>query len=376
MRMRSKKLSWLGVLGMVAGLGCDRSSSPPTPPEEPPAPRKFVPPADSQLPSLLGLDAGELEPVDPPAPAGDLFAEAEAFQDLEGCVRQRAKLDPVVGDALDALGYDTFLRDACRVIEAVKARSTAPCDPITARSLRDRCAMSVAVVLGDSQTCPMEGQAHDPLCVALARRDPRLCVSVPADRRASCRAMLAKDPKKCGGEGRCVRRVERWRRLLPEAASKPELGTKVTLQLTATSDGGRSKPVEVDLSTYVYPAMVVKLAGTTRILIGEMASAPWPPYTIATEPRASVVLVASPENIKQGVRSLGGDALGFELLVPKVAAVSSKTERTPATVTMDMVGTDIGSPVRFTVEADVGEEGASWHVSLRVNTYVRDVVTR
>lgn len=359
----------------VALAGCEKDS-PPLPPQEPPPRPRFVPPADSELPRLLGFDAGDVVPPDPAPPPGDLKAEADSFKDLDSCVRQRAALDPVVGDAVDALGYETFLRDACRVVEAVKTRSTAPCDPITASSLRERCAMSVAVVLGDNQTCPMVGQAHDPLCVALARRDPRLCASVGPDRKATCRAMLAKDRKKCGSDARCERMVERWKGLLPETSDKPELGTKVTLELTAIVDGGKQKPTRVDLSSHVNPAMVVNMAGSTRILIGEVATAPWPPFQIASDPRIALVLMAAPENIKQGVRSLGAEQFGFEVLIPKTALLSSKAERSPAAVTIDMVGTDIGSPVRFNVEADVGEEGSGWHVSLKVNTYVRDVITR
>lgn len=375
--------SWMAAAQATVGMaatccvlaGCDKDT-PPLPPQEPPPRPKFVPPADSELPALLGLDAGDFVPPDPAPPAGDLKAEADAFKDLDTCVRQRASLDPVVGDAVDALGYETFLRDACRVVEAVKTRSTTPCDPITATSLRERCAMSVAVVLGDSQTCPLVGQAHDALCVALARRDPRLCSGVGGGSRATCRAMLAKDKKKCGNDARCERMVERWKSLLPETSDKPELGTKVTLELTAIVDGGKQKPTKTDLSSRVNPAMVVNMAGRTRILIGEPVSAPWPPFQIATEPRVSMVLMATPENIKQGVQSLGSEQFGFELLVPKTAMLSSKAQRSPAAVTIDMVGTDIGSPVRFNVEADVGEEGNGWHVNLKVNTYVRDVVTR
>lgn len=370
----------LRAAALVAALACAiagcEKDSPPLPPQEPPPKPRFVPPADSELPLLLGLDAGDFVPPDPPPPAGDLRAEADSFKDLDSCVRQRATLDPVVGDAVDALGYETFLRDACRVIEAVKTRSTAPCEAITATSLRERCATSVAVVLGDSQTCPMVGQSHDALCVALARRDARLCASVGADRKATCRAMLARDKKKCGADARCGRMVERWKGLLPETSDKPELGTKVTVELTAIVDGGKQKATRVDLSSHVNPAMVVKMAGSTRILIGEVVSAPWPPFQVATEPRVSMVLMASPENVKQGIHALGAEQLGFELLIPKTASLSSKAQRSPAAVTIDMVGTDIGSPVRFNVEADVGEEGSSWHVSLKVNTYVRDVVTR
>lgn len=326
---------------------------------------------------MLGLDAGEVPPtpLDPPPPAGDLKAEADAFVDLETCVRQRARVDSVLGDAIDALGYDTLMRDSCRLIEAVKTKSVTACEPIVASSLRDRCNMSVAVVSGDSLLCPMSGQNHDALCVALARKDPRLCASVPLERRTTCRAMLGRDSKKCTGDKRCERMVDRWKTLIPTVEAKQELGTKIRLEVTERIDGGKQKPVTADLSQFVVPATVFKSPSGAKIMIGEMTAAAWPPFRIAPDPRLAMTLVAAPENIKQGIHPLGSEALAFELLVPKVAQLSSSKQIAPATVNVDMLGIDIGSPVRFNVEVDLGDEANGFHVSLNINTYVRDVVT-
>jgi hypothetical protein len=355
--------------------GCDKDP-PSSAPEQPPPPSrpKGAPLSDEEMERALGLEAGALSgpAADPPPPAGDLKQEADGFTDLEACVRQRARVDAVLGDAIDALGYDTLLRDSCRVIEAVKAKSTAACEPIVASSLRDRCVMSVAVVSGDMLLCPMSGQNHDGLCVALARRDLRLCASAPGDKRSTCRAMLSSDPKKCSGDKRCERMVGRWKGLLPPAESKPELGTKVRAEITEKPDGGRPTTVTVDLSQVVTPATVLKSAGGTRIIVGETSSSAWPPFRLAPDPRLALSLLATPENIKQGAHALGADALVFELLAPKTGLFSSKDEKVPATVTIDMVGTEIGSPVRLRVEVDLGEEH---HISLNINTYVRDVVT-
>src|SRR5438874_908997 len=78
-------------------------------------PTPSAPPNPSSVVDTLGLDAGVIgEGIDPPPPAGDLKAEIERFTTLDACVAEKAKLDPLVGDALRAIGYDTFLRDACR----------------------------------------------------------------------------------------------------------------------------------------------------------------------------------------------------------------------------------------------------------------------
>ena len=63
--------------------------------------------------AALGLDASGIGTlVDPPRPAGDFKVDVDAFTTIEDCMRDRAKVDPVVGDALENIGYDTFLRDA------------------------------------------------------------------------------------------------------------------------------------------------------------------------------------------------------------------------------------------------------------------------
>src|ERR1019366_1781105 len=95
----------------------------------------------------LGLDGGSLEVrLDPPAPAGDLKAEIARFTTLDACVDGLARVDPIAGDALEAIGYDTFLRDACRVLDATKANDPGRCPAIEASSLEARCRTTVAEV--------------------------------------------------------------------------------------------------------------------------------------------------------------------------------------------------------------------------------------
>src|SRR5579864_4561620 len=68
--------------------------------------------ADLKRLSLLSLEGGEA-PFDPPVAAGDLAADIAAFTNIEACV-EHASVEPFLGDALQAIGYDSFVRDACR----------------------------------------------------------------------------------------------------------------------------------------------------------------------------------------------------------------------------------------------------------------------
>ena len=109
--------------------------------------------------------------LDPPRPSGDLRADLDAFTTVEACAEKRAGIDPLVGDALDAIGYETFLRDACRMLDAMKAEDAKRCDAIDASSLRARCRARVAMVAGRADDCPLRSESEpalgrEPACVA------------------------------------------------------------------------------------------------------------------------------------------------------------------------------------------------------------------
>src|ERR1044071_6588769 len=64
----------------------------------------------------IEAEAGIELAVDPSPPSGDLKSDIESFTTLDACVRARAMADPLLGDAIEALGYDTLMRDACRIL--------------------------------------------------------------------------------------------------------------------------------------------------------------------------------------------------------------------------------------------------------------------
>jgi hypothetical protein len=353
--------------------GCEpHPEPPPRGPELParPAPR----PIDAGLAQMIGVDA-DVPVEDPPAPAGDLKAEVDAFTTVEACVAARATLDPVVGDAIDAIGYDSLLHDACRVLLAIKKRDIAECEPIVSSSLREHCTASVAIVVGDEGMCPLALETHDPLCVALARRDSRLCTAVSRTDRALCRAILAHDAAKCEGNKRCARLVARWSGLVSDAAQGPELGTRISMTVTPGGDAGDEKPKTFDLSMHGGPATVRRSVAGTSILLGEASTKGWPPTMIAPEPRLSLVLSASPSTIKQGRHAVTRDAVAFVMLAPKTATMSSEDMTDAAVLDVDLIGLEVGAPVRFTLEVSMPHERGGYRVRLEVNTFVRDVVS-
>ena len=152
----------------------------------------------SGVASALHIDAAVFElSVDPPAPAGDLKADVAAFTTLEACVEKRTQLDPLVADALESIGYETFLFDACRALGAIKARDQKRCLAIESSFLQKRCERDVAIVAGDENACPFEvptrhEYGRDPLCIAVASRTPALCAGVSMLERARCEALASR----------------------------------------------------------------------------------------------------------------------------------------------------------------------------------------
>src|SRR5262249_57692027 len=114
----------LGTLG-CAKSGVRRGERGEAPPEGP-----------ARVAEKLAIDAAVTEPIDPPPQAGDLRGELDAFTTIDACVNQHAALDPLVGDAIRAIGYDTLLRDACRMLDAAKRDDPKPCDAIDPSPLR------------------------------------------------------------------------------------------------------------------------------------------------------------------------------------------------------------------------------------------------
>jgi hypothetical protein len=367
--------SLLALLTAASLTACD-DRPPRDPPDEPPrpVPRRVD---DAGLAALLGLDAGEIPELpqpDPPAPAGDLKSEVDSFTSLDACVASRADFDPVVGDAVDVLGYDTLKRDACRVLQAANKKDVSLCEAILASSLRQHCTATVAVTTGDPLLCPMVGTNHDPLCIALARRDDRLCVTTAPSDRLLCQAVLAREPTLCRRDARCARRVERWKSFLPERIERPDLGTRATVHVAEVIEGGTLPAQAFDLARAIQGATVRESPKGRHVELGDTSSVAWPPASILTTPRFLLRMMATKEVTRQGRHPAPQGAVEFELLLPHRGKLATDTIEGPLLLDVDMFGTDIGDPVRFTLEARVGPSHRKFHVKLVINTFVRDVV--
>jgi hypothetical protein len=366
----------------AGALGCDKG--------EPPRPREVPAATPSAIASALGVDAASLaETVDPPAPAGDLHAEIEHFTTLDACVKERSNLDPLLADALTAVGYDTFVVDACRMLDAAKAKDPKRCEPVAASSLRARCERVTAVAAGDPDLCPWAiasrvSGGRDPICLALAMRDSRLCVAAQRSERFTCEAALSKDEKRCDVQGRepdramCRRESRRYRALLVDNAERPASGSaaaplpaasaKLALHgLEGTTDAvPESTDVTDDVSRGV--VLLVQRDGV-RFDVGDLRElgtgfiAPSP----VLRPHLGLTLYAL-----TGIKDARVEKA--ELGVPGAATLLTPGQRASLHVTVTKLDPKRGGEVVLAIEGEMGNSPHGFKLKAEVTTFVRDVV--
>jgi hypothetical protein len=349
---------------------------------------------------LLGVDAGELEtPVDPPAPAGDLKAEIDRFTTVDACTLERARLDPLVGDALEAIGYDTFLRDACRMIDAAKANDASRCAAIDASSLEARCRATVAEVGGTPDACPWDSasrptRGRDPRCVAVASRDPRLCVAVPEPlERATCEATLASDDRSCAkvptraALSRCSRDAARWRNVLASAgadgahASPLVVAGKLHVERADRPDAAES--IDVDLAPDLARGVTILVQRDgARFALGPLTEAGLDFIAPSPHVRASLALelfvapLATPPKAQRGADR--ADSVPrierAELVVPGRSPLSTPGAQSTLAAKIDKLDPARAGVVAVVVDGNISAAGSTWRVHAEATTFVRDVV--
>jgi hypothetical protein len=207
------------------------------------------PPAVPAAPIADASDPASPVAIDPPSPPGDLKGDVDAFTTLDDCVRSHSRLDPLIGDAIEAIGYDTLIRDACTVVAAAKAGDARRCNAIDVSALRERCVSTVAALAQKPDVCPWQNPdrpllGRDAACVAIASRDPRLCAGAAEEvDRATCVAIAGRDVAACAKLARssdrlrCDRGAARWRTSISGTPPKNTSASEGTLHLETLYGG-------------------------------------------------------------------------------------------------------------------------------------------
>ncbi len=336
----------------------------------------------ASLAQALGKDASDLiETTDPAPAAGDLKNEVARFTTLDACVAEHNALDPLVGDGLLAIGYDNFLRDTCRLLEATQAKDARRCTPIEASALRTRCEAFVAMSSAKAEACPLDIPAdrtrgRDATCVAMATRDPRLCVGEIASRRISCEALVTGDRTRCKSlanpnERRlCERDTERWKTMLDAPSSGlPALSARrVHLELHPLEGSRESTDAKLDDATDAERGLVlVKELATTRLRIGALLDLGAVPHLSGADVRMGMLLAAKDGSAEARIER-------FELEVPgglTLVVPGTQSDLHAKLVKLDRVR---GGDVQLELEGTIGTAPHAYRIKGTITTFVRDIV--
>jgi hypothetical protein len=369
------------ALAGAASSACDKSpfeeEPAPPPPRSPPGPH--APGADPTGAPGLDFDGGPyVEGSDPPPRAGDLKSDVEAFTSLERCIAQHASLDPVVGDAIQSIGYDTLLRDACRVLQAIKQKDATLCAAITATGLQHHCEAMVAMATQDADKCPWVAEAdrrsgRDATCLAVATHDPRACAADLAERQPTCEALTTGDATRCvhsleGDRRACERDLARDRSLFVERERQAHDATKprAHFELTGNTDASRG---EVDLSSLVAGGAVIASLPAGGIGID-----------LARDVEGVLGLPSRTERshmaLSFALDEQGAHVTKLELSAAKMPAISCPSPHCEVHATLSKMEGTRGTPVTANVDGKVETPGAAYSFHLVVESFVRDVVAR
>jgi hypothetical protein len=295
-------------------------------------------------------------------------------------VQARRLADPLLGDVIEAMGYDTLVLDACRMIEALKTADLKPCKPIALSALRARCETSVAALTGKPALCPVNATAgrsvsRDPTCLARASRDERLCAAAGAADRPACAALVLGDPKRCMGNTVCVRQVARWQTLIEKPAEHRAFPAQARVDMRGLDKTTASAIPSFELTDTARQGAVVRRigGGRTKVTIGS-APTPATALTYATaEPSLFLEMVVSPADLGKGDHPLGPSQITMDLLVPKLSKQSFATVAN-AKLTSCSIGAETGSPLKLALSATLYQAPNTYSVQIEIETFVRDLI--
>ncbi len=272
------------------------------------------------------------------------------------------------------------------MLQALRSKDPKLCSPIAASPLRQRCEAQVAIVAGEPTLCPLIAgggavQAREPVCLARASRDERLCAAALAADRAACKALVRGRASDCGNDEACAREVERYRTLLEKPVSHAPFAAR--LHVAFASDPGQADRYQgaFDLDEMAAAGVVARAAGDkVRLTLGTPRNSLWPSWE---SPLATPLLFLAmslptkrPTSAAKGSNGaaewvLGPSDLSFDLLLPQMALLTGSLAA-DRRVVFDSVSAATGSPIRLALTAKVTDATRTFRVKIDLETFVRD----
>jgi hypothetical protein len=380
--MIARAITLLGVVG-AAGCALSVSACKRKRPDQNPVGSMVVSSAVLAAANKLRAESPDAElRLDPPALPGDLAGDLAGFESVAKCVELRGAMDPLLGDGLSTLGYQTFVYDACTSLGAAKAKRADLCNDISASALRGGCERLVAVVARDPEACPLatigaEFGGRHPECVAVAMRDARYCASVGSlNERAHCLAIAGMSATQCAGlapieRSRCERDLARMKNILQPIKQEPAFAVaSAELRIGQVEANEKSEALPPVVLGRLAERGIVLVDRGSRIetLVGfELYESQG---SIASGPTQRPHIAARVHVDANGVAGL--DRL--ELDVPGHATYLAPPAFAKCTVAVALAKRERGAAVEIGIRGIVGVPPQQFKIALTMTSFVRDIV--
>lgn len=341
-------------MAFMAWMGCD---DPRRPPDHPPRPTRPQRPSALRGSPPVATVASPETPVDRPDAVTRCIVAAQ---------RSTA---PAVARALTVLGQESLFEDGCRLELAPAARDFSLCEAITEGPLRSACTARVAMVTGVPDRCPRAPGVcgRDPVCVAIAAREPGLCTAAMIHDRPRCEALARNDGARCNTldpafRAGCAGEVEALAGMLPAmpVQSLPEGRASLTLNPPSGDAGGAERSLRT-----VHRGVFLAPDGTL-LLVDPLVGARVSPSLVDDIPQLAARIYAP--------RSHAPLRAEVRLAMPDQGGPEHALDWTPATATLDHTPRRRGDRVGGELIFDTTWHGLALHGTVRFESFVRDVM--
>jgi hypothetical protein len=292
-----------------------------------------------------------------------------------------------MGEILNDLGYDQASLDACHVRQALAQQDISVCDQLSLRAARLGCQRRYAMYHGEPDRCPIEPlyRGRDPLCVAVALRDPSMCAAegLP-DREGLCRAIILRGERPCRvahatliAANRCARAASRWWSSLPPARSpfripfgfEPELTICLDQRPPEAGPDANAQDCRPNHSLLQHGLV---LSSATHLIVGGRQGLPIGPR----EPLIELAIPLPPPELElpqeQPIEP-DGASLWIDLEGNPIS--SAGQEVTSGHITIERFGLARGALIQGSFEAELTSPGRPpSQVSGSFRTFLRDVI--
>ena len=223
--------------------------------------------------------------------------------------------------------------------------------------------------------------SREPVCLARASRDERLCAAALPGDRTACKALVWGRASECGGDEMCVRQVERYRGLLEKPASHAPFSARLHIEFASERGKAEKYDGAFDLNELAAAGAVARPSGDkVRLMIGTPKNALWPSWDspLAT-PQLYLALSVPARALTSAQKGtdgtpgwvLGPSDLALDLLIPRIGLLAG-TLASDRRVEIEKVSAAAGSPVRLTLTTQVNDATRIFRVKIELETFVRD----